>query len=345
MARLSLRSLLLGVCVLLGLWVAPTAADARKSGSRPPAIRLTFSRVEGATAGLLPSTDGRYVAIQQADGVLVTNQHTGQSTVQTTAAQGGSCHTSATEFAGPWLVGTCITASENYVAQLYSPATGAWRTISLPENCVWDGGSGYSGASECAVGPAGADWMAWTETCWNCGSYGGLIPLSPGDGPIDQILSTTPRTVTDYDSPTLIARLCAPLRDTPTNRLIVNSSGQFVADAAPLGRFALAYGRHHAVFLERCGSHIRRRLASYPITGNASELLFDSNNPATLTGIFLPNLRKFVIHIPRALLSPNPGPQREVLYASRLSSNTLYIVGPGGELWATAAPNAKASKR
>ena len=316
--------------------------------SRPLLIRLTFTPVVGASADQIPGTNGRYVAIQEADGVLVTDQQTGQSTVETMAGQGGACHTYATGFAGPWLVGGCITASENYVEQLYSFATGTWRTINLPDGCVWQGGSGYSGASECDVGPVGTDWLGWTETCWNCGSYSGLVYLGSGLQPIFSVPSTSPTTVLDYNSPTLTARLCAPLRNTPSNRLILNSSGQFVYSqaplSAPLGRFAVAYGRANRfgvskAYLERCGSVVRRPLAGYPITSNASELLFDQDEGATLTGIFLPSLRRFVIHVPHALLSPTNGRQREFLAVAGLSSRTLYIIDPSGELWQAPAPH------
>jgi hypothetical protein len=300
---------------------------------------LTFTPVPGAPTGQLPSTNGRYVAIQEANGVLVSDQQTGQSTLETTAGQGGSCHTYATAFAGPWLAGGCTTGDEHYVEQLYSLATGAWLTVDLPDECVWQGGSGYSGASQCTVGPAGADWLSWDETCWNCGTYGGLVALSQDDAPLTQFPPTTPTTVIDLDSPNLIAPLCRPLRSTAASHLIVNSSAQFIIDQAPLGRSALAVGRHGTVYLERCGSHMRHRLTAYPITGNRSELLFPSRG-ATLPGIFLRSRRKFVIHVPRALLSPDGGNQRLVVYAARLSMKTLYIVGANGELWQAAAPQA-----
>jgi hypothetical protein len=318
--------------ILPKMWQAP----------RPLQFRPTFQRVAGASGPQLPSSDGGYVAIQQADGVDLIDEHTNASTVLT--VPDCSQPVSGPQLAGPWLAETCPGVPsgiyETFVENLYSLATGQWRTIAVPAgDCVSDGDYGESGGTECELGPVGADWLGWTENCWNCGSQTGLFYLGPGQQPISSLPDTSTTTVLDYNSPTLETALCSPLRDTATNHLIVNAAGQFIADETPLGSYALA-NRRHGVYLERCGSRLDRQLPDYPVTGNSSELLFDQSSP-NVTGLFLPSMRKFVIHFPKAVLTQQlagPGKTVEVLEGIRLSARHLYILGPDDEIWAASAP-------
>jgi hypothetical protein len=76
------------------------------------------------------------------------------------------------------------------------------------------------------------------------------------------------------------------------------------------------------------------------VTGNPRELLFYRSG-TSISGMFLPSLRRFVIHVPSFLLSPPAAPgQPRVLGAILLSDRELYVVGRNGELWGAAAPTA-----
>lgn len=201
-----------------------------------------------------------------------------------------------------------------------------------------------SGASKCDVGPVGSDWLGWTELCWSCGSYSGLVALSAGNPPLTQPPATGPRTTLDFNSPTLISRICSPLRDTPTNRLMIDSWGRFVSGAsgggdASLGRYAVAQD-HGRAFLERCGSRLPWQLPGFPTTGNSSELLFYPGSGRMVSGLFLGSLRPFVVQLPKALVALPRGSSGVPAAGNvLLSSRSLYVLDQTGRLWRAAEPS------
>ncbi len=199
-------------------------------------------------------------------------------------SQTGQCLGVGTEFDGPWLAGSCENLPDgSYVENLYSLANGSWRSIPMPQDCFHNGYYGESGGTLCDPGPAGADWVTWTELCWNCDGQStqtGALPLTPNDAPLRRIPHTSATEVIDLGSRTMIRSLCRPLRNTAGNHLDVDpSTGMFNAGAGvATGPFAIAKTPQSRYFLERCGSALDERLPGAPVGGNSSELLF--YNPA-----------------------------------------------------------------
>ena len=333
------------VCGLLLFLAGPSAALARHRAPKPLVERVAF-RSLGRQLSM--DTDGRYVALASPSGsVTLIDERTGIST----AVSFPGCPDPGAGLEGPWLAGSCPasppgdTAYQTFQLDLYSLSTGQRRTVAPPSICASNGDYGETGGSECAVGPAGADWLGWQENCQSCGSASGIVWLGLGPQTVFSIPATSPTSAIDYNSPTLETRICSPLRSTPKNHLLIDPWGQFLSGevGAPLGRFALAYlpsprsGPVIAV-LEHCGSRARRTLPWVPTTGNPRELLFYFNG-GTIQGLFIPSMRSFVIHVPDSMLSPfgattGPGLLDQVM----LSNRNLYVVGKGGQVWEGTAP-------
>jgi len=89
-------------------------------------------------------------------------------------------------------------------------------------------------------------------------------------------------------------------------------------------------------YLQRCRSHLRRKLGDATVLGNA-QLLVWWNGP-TLAGVFLPSLRRFTIHRPAGAVA---------LVAVGLDH--LYMIaqpdGPGTDLSVSAARVPRQRKR
>ncbi len=328
------------VCGSLLLLAGASSARARHRAPEPLVEHVAF-RLLGTQ--LSATTDGRYVALESPSGsVTLVDERTG---VSTAVSFPGCSDPSGVGLDGPWLAAGCSGPPwggvyQSFQLDRYSLSTGQERTVAPPlGDCVSDGDYGESGGTECSVGPAGADWLSWEESCWNCGSRSGIVWLGSGPQTVFSVPVTSPTTAIDYNSPTLETRVCSPLRSTRNNHLLIDPWGQFLSGdvGAPLGRFALAYVPSGQAALERCGLRVRRTLPWVPRTGNPRELL-DYSIGGTIHGLFLPSMRSFVIRVPAAMLSPNgptgPGALDQVM----LSYRNLYVVGKGGQLWEGVAP-------
>jgi hypothetical protein len=315
--------------------------------TKPVVVKLAF-RALGQQ--VWTTTDGRYVAIERANNdVTLLDERRHTSVVVTFPDCPPSQSAGVVELAGPWLAEACPGGTQGiydtFVERLYSLATGQWRNVAIPwQECVSDGNYGETGGTECQLGPLGADWLSWTERCWNCGSQSGVLYLGRGPQPIVSVPDTSPTTALDYSAPTLLTRLCAPLRNSRHNQLLLDPQGQFTAgqESSPLGRFAVALdpttGAPNPPWtLERCGSRLRRRLPGSPITGNPRELLFYSTG-STIRGMFFPSLRRFTVRVPASFLATSCPCRAGALAGVILSDRNLYVVGRGGELWEAPAP-------
>ncbi len=173
-------------------------------------------------------------------------------------------------FGGPDLAddGDCSPTppgSNTFFIQVYSLASGETRTVAINQSeCA-----GYS----CSLTGIGADWIAFTlssyhepDEYWDQNLSTGTIVAQP---------TTDASTVIDLSSPSLTTRLCSPLRNTSTNRLSISENAQFTINGAPMGRYAIATNSVNS-FLERCGSHLHKRLPASPITANDSAVIFPS---------------------------------------------------------------------
>jgi hypothetical protein len=114
------------------------------------------------------------------------------------------------------------------------------------------------------------------------------------------------------------------------------------------GRFAIVSGPG-GVFLERCGSKLRELLthttgftecsqAGCPPPWNSHLIIWESA-PGHLSGIFLPSLERFTIHVP-ARVDPAAAAVQFVQsdqYTLVLGSRALYLKTPG-RVWMTPLP-------
>ena len=103
----------------------------------------------------------------------------------------------------------------------------------------------------------------------------------------------------------------------------------------PDGQFALVTGTGNSVFLERCGTRMRRLLAngstvvSYALASNAGAVVWQAIT-GRLTGLFLPSLQTFTIPLPTAV---------GLVGSLGLTSGSLYVSGfENGVVWRSASP-------
>lgn len=341
------RDSVLTIGVLLSACAALASARVEARSTRTLVERLTFEPTPGAVLGELPATNGRFVAIDHADGsVGLIDERSGEARLITNPNQEAGCGIGYA-IVGPWLTGSCTNQGGGFTAELYAIATGLWRSVPVPDCFDW-GDGGTTGSTRCGF-VIGSDWLTWSESCQGCDPGQGVVALNSQDLPLKHLPRTSPTTLADLGSPTLLKRLCAPLRNTSSNRLQLDTNANFTAGqvGAPIGRFAIAVSARGKWLLERCGTRHQFALSQYPITGNSTELIFYSGAGSKLTGIFLPSLRPFSIHVPAALLTPNvpSQPQLVTLAGIELSSHVLYVVGRGGELWQAPAPIPPAPNR
>ncbi len=228
-----------------------------------------------------------------------------------------------------------------YDLELYSLADGTRQAVTphpgLPQCAVPE----FSD-SECAKPDAvGADWIRWDASCYHCADTYLFQNIHTGNLRGDPANATT---FTDLDSPALAHRTCSGVR-------LMHESLPNVPPWGPLtpyGQFALVIGGtgqiYPAVFLERCGTHMRRLLASPnpevgdpPLASNSRMIVWRAV-PGRLTGLFLPSLQTFTIPLPSAIVnsgSPNDNP----VPALGLTSRALYVNGAQA-LWRTVSPTA-----
>jgi hypothetical protein len=103
------------------------------------------------------------------------------------------------------------------------------------------------------------------------------------------------------------------------------------------GPFAFVDSYGSSVILERCGTHMRRRLgggesaASSALASSATAVVWQAVT-GRLTGVLLPSLQAFTIPLPRAI---------GLVGSLGLTSRALYVSGyAAGVVWRTASPAA-----
>jgi hypothetical protein len=157
-------------------------------------------------------------------------------------------------------------------------------------------------------------------------------------------------TTVDLDSPELSEPVCSPVGvpyranvdDPPPGWGSVTFHGAFAIVSGPGG-----------VYLERCGSRLREFLTyttSFTECGEANcappsnpHLIVWQSAPCRLSGLFLPDRQRFVIHL-RARIGAaaagapctQPG-QGE--YALVLTDHALFFGNQQGQIWTTPSPS------
>jgi hypothetical protein len=244
-------------------------------------------------------------------------------------------------FGGPWLTLDCGSGTPDARFELYRIATGATQTVRSIDPSFGPPGCGV----ECFIpSGVGADWIAvrFGSCDDHCFPVSEFQNLQTGAGLQDPSNVTT---TVNLDSPALSEKVCRPVK-VPFAANFANpaSWGSVTFDR----RIAIVSGPG-GVYLERCGSKLHEFLtyttgftecpeAGCPPPWNSHLIVWESA-PGRLSGIFLPSLQRFTIHVP-ARVDPAAASVHVVQsdqYTLVLGSRALYLQAPGG-VWMTPVP-------
>jgi hypothetical protein len=329
------------VFVVLGAVAGGSLARASVVGHKPRRLAPASQVVLGSSFRPIKGVgqvwaSGDYLLLS----TRVTFAHTGWIVINnrlgTTTALDPQC--SVGGLGPPWVLMSCPLSSNPsgpFDVELYSLAEGTRQTVTpspgLPPQCP------QGVETECAGASAvGAYWIRWDASCYHCAVTSFFQNIRTGELRDDPTNATT---FADLNSPALAHSTC------PGVRLLRQDEGYSTAwgSLMPYGQFALATGGLNSVFLERCGTGMRRLLgdesrASYALASNSGAIVWQAVT-SQLSGLFLPSLQTFTIPLPSAIVKP-PGSPTPVL-ALQLSSGALYVQdGWDGTIWRTASPTA-----
>ena len=197
----------------------------------------------------------------------------------------------------------------------------------------------------CSADAVGAYWIGWDASSYH------HLPTSvyfqniqTGELRDDPTNATT---FADLNSPALAHKTCPGVQ---LMRDPDGYGGTGWGSLTPYGQFALAIGTGNSVFLERCGTRMRRLLAigstvvSYALASNASAIVWQAVT-SRLNGLFLPSLQTFTIPLPSAIVKPAGSSEDTPVSALGLTSGALYVKdGWAGTLWRTASPTRLAAQ-
>jgi hypothetical protein len=321
--------------VCCALWAAPAAAarSYRSAGVAPAGSVVLADSFKPITAGadsVTFWTSGNYLLLQNtiqngtSKGWSVINDQTG-----TTTSLDPQCNPEG--LGPPSVLMSCPLTSNPYGpgdVELYSLTDGTRQTVTpspgLPPQCPQP-----DVETECAGADAvGADWIRWDATCYHCADTYFFQNIKTGQLRDDPTNATT---FADLNSPALAHNTC------PGVQLMRNlhSYGMGWGSLTPDGQFALAIGTDNSVFLERCGTRMRRLLAngntvaSYALASNSSAIVWQAVT-SQLNGLFLPSLQTFTIPLPSA---------NGLVGSLGLTSGALYVSGfENGVVWRSASP-------
>ena len=238
---------------------------------------------------------------------------------------------------------TCPKSSATYGPELYSLIDGTHQTVTPIPEALYDPEPGFCEQAECAAPErVGAYWIQWYASCYHCG-----VPIAyfqniqTGEVRDDPTNATT---YADLNSPTLAhkKKRCPGVRLIHRHDRLLANDGQFVL-----------VGDHKRLYLERCGTRMRRLLAhgsrvSNDLAFSAGAIVWQAV-ASKLNGVFLPSLQRFTIPLPAAIVKP-PGATKKSGAWLLLTPDTLYVQGgwdTGGQcgrqtctIWQTASPTA-----
>jgi hypothetical protein len=339
-------SLAFALLLVGAAWVgfaAPAAAGTREFGAthRTLVLKARFTRVAGSEL----RGDGQYVFVGGAPfasdaGVLI-NGRTGR---QTPLSFPG-CY-SPSMVGGPWLLYSCGLGASVQL-ELYSISTGESQAVTVnpllaPPYCI--------PAVQCVgLAAVGADWLAFTTgVCQeHCSPTYAFQNIQSGATVGDPSNRTT---TVDVDSLGLSEELCSPvmvpysanLNDPPPGWGSVTFDGPFAVVSGPGG-----------VYLERCGTRLREFLthttsltscaeANCPPPSNSHSIVWQSAS-CRLSGVFLPDRQRFVIHVPAPVGATAAGAQctqlEQAQYTIALTPRALFLSNQQGQIWTTPSPS------
>lgn len=198
----------------------------------------------------------------------------------------------------PWVLMLCPSKSTPAGpddTELYSLTNGTQQTVTpipdVPYCPLSFGPADTANQTECSTPDAvGADWIMWDTTCYNCAVTYYFQNIQTGEVRHDPTNATT---YADMNSPTLAHKTCPGVRPRSGDSLTFD------------GQFALATDSNQDVYLERCGTHMRRLLVNgltvetYAMTWNARVMVWQGAVDGRLNGLFLPTYRRSRSRFPR----------------------------------------------
>jgi hypothetical protein len=296
--RWIVRALSVGI-VVLACGVIASSGTATAGSATPSAatIQLRFRQIPGYADGHCGNaliTVGDYALISLAPKptescasyFLLINEQTGRRvTIH------GSGFEYVLAFGPPWIL-----FFHNLRFQIYNIDTGKSRPLDCTGACMPSSTIGYA---------LGALWLElFVQQQGSCGDG-----VHYDCGPVTQSFynlvthkfrsrqTTTSRTILDLDSPSLLRRVCSPLRVPATGTLSI--FGTFAVETQPSGSL-----------LERCGSHLQipigvgnEGVGGGGMLASGDAVLWNLPTPSgslsgQLTGILLPSLRRISIALP-----------------------------------------------
>jgi hypothetical protein len=288
-------------------------------------------------------SNDRYAFLDRGSGGILIDERTGRRTLISRPG----CN--AVAIGGPWLLFSCSNDNGQTVKfELYALSGAGSRPFTLNPDIVkkWCGTD-----TSCHLDPigVGTNWVKLLQNCAKCGfSY-----VLQNIGTATEARDPTGRTtVADLNSPTLVRKVCSPLSVPHADVGVEDPDLSGWGSLTFYGPFALAAG-YQGIYLERCGSRMRAKLLqgppmlyAYPYlcqrpvcppAANSDAVVWQSGY-RRLSGVLLPSLRRFVVPVPAAVDTSNPGgPPWDDTYAITLCSRTLYLLVQG-RLWTAARP-------
>jgi hypothetical protein len=342
------------VFVVLGAAAGGTLARAslagRHAARRAPAnnvvVRRSFHQVRGVSTIL---ASGDYVLLSKFaphpfkfKGWVVINQRLGtRTTLDPTCG--------ADAVGPPWVLMDCRGGHD---FELYSLTDGTQQIVTpspgVPPLCF---GSGPAAGKymTCTVSAAiGSSWIRWDTGCYRCFATPSYFQNIETGELLDDPTNAT--TFADLNSPTLAHKTCPGVRLMRSYQTGSWGSVTFGGQLAVTldGQFALVTGSNDDVYLERCGTHMRRLLFNIQdsasedgaIAWNAGAIVWQGAPATRLNGVFLPSLKTFTIPLPSAIFRPPGAGENLGVFDIELSSDTLYVQDDWArKIWRTAAPN------
>jgi hypothetical protein len=332
------------VLVVLGAVPGSTVARASVVGHKPTRAARASQVVLGTSfqplgvGAFFAGGDYLLVRTTTTNGFQNTDWMVINDRVGTTTALDAQCGVDA--LGPPWVLMSCDPTSNPsgpYDIELYSLADGTQQMVTPSPGVPYCSTRPPAAEGECAFADAvGADWIRWDATCYHCDVTTYFQNIETGEVRDDPTNATT---FPDLNSPALAHGTC------PGVRLVRENEGYSMpwGSLTSYGQFALAIGSDSrgfgAAYLERCGTRMRRLLASSDAAGAFSPLASNSNAivwqavSGQLNGLFLPSLQTFTIRLPSALVTTTG------LSEIGLTSRGLYVRDwASGTLWRTASP-------
>ena len=329
-------------CVALAA-AGPALANGTSGSQAPVVLHLDVHPVASGVWGvwasgdyLLLSTTLSGINFVSSTGWMVLNERLG-----TTIALDPQCL--LVGVGPPWALMSCPLTSNphgSFDVELDSLVDGTRRTVTPSPGVPYCSSPPPDMETKCAYPDGvGAQWIGWDATCYHCGDTYLFQNIQTGELRGDPTNATT---YADLSSPALAHRTC------PGVRLIRNPygfSGPGWGPLTPDGQFALATGGPNSVFLERCGTGMRRALVnvgvSFGVAANSGAIVWQGG-PSYLSGLFLPSLQAFTIPLPAAIVTPPGSPTATGAWGLEgLTSGALYVrEGSPSTIWRAASPTA-----